>query len=429
MTTRPLRVAINAQLRGDGHAGGIEPAVRGLVEILGRLDDDDTEYLVVTHPSAPHWLDAQLGQNQRVVVRSYPLRDGAPPWIEAAKRSLGPARAMLGRARVAVRRALAVRPSYGPAVSNGFFESLGVDVVHFPYQAMVLTALPSVYHPWDLQHLHYPEFFTPDTFARREATYPAYCNHATAVVTASRFTRDDVITRYGISAHKVYTIPLAAGVDAGGMPTPAEVARVGDVYGLGAGFAFYPAQTWPHKNHGRLLEALALLRDRQGVVVRLVCSGTLNEFWPTIERRLAELRLGDQVRFLGFVPRSDLTALYHLAGFVVIPSLFEGWGFPLIEAFHEGVAVACSSAAALGEYAGDGALLFNPTVTDSIADAVARMATDAALRETLARRGVERAKAFSWERAARAHRALYRRVAGHELSEEERWSLQASLER
>jgi glycosyltransferase involved in cell wall biosynthesis len=424
----PLRIAINAQLHGDGRAGGIEPAVRGLVYALGRLDDDETQYTIVTHSSAPRWLDGELGRNQRVIVRS-DSSPAAQPRLTPLRRALRPARATLRRMRHAAR--LLVGPAatarVGPTASDGFLESLGADLVHFPYQAMVMTSLPSVYQPWDLQHLHYPQFFTAEALAYRHATYPAYCRHATAVVTASRFTRQDVIERYRVDPQKVYTIPLSAATEVGTPIGSGEVAQVQQRHRIPDTFAYYPAQTWPHKNHIRLLEALALLRDRHRIVIPLVCTGALNDFWPKIERRCRQLRLADQVTFLGFLPAGAVRALYRLATFVVVPSLFEGWGFPLIEAFREGVAVASSSAAALREYAGDAALLFDPTSTESIADALGRIATDASLRSVLVQRGQKRADDFSWERAARCYRALYRRLAGRGASPEDELLLRSAL--
>jgi len=415
--TASLRVAINAQLVGNGRAGGVESAVRGLVHALGRLDGGDTEYVVVTHPWAAHWLDGALGPTQRTVVHPYPARVRFRPLLERVRRRLGPARAALRPLWKTV-QARADAPSR-PERSRGFFESLGVDVVHFPYQAMVLTSIPSLYNPWDLQHLHHPELFDPAVFARREATYPVYCRHAHAVAVASRFTAADVVARYGVDRDRAFVIPLAAATALGAPPAAATLARVRAAHRLPERFALYPAAAWPHKNHLRLLEALARLRDRDGIVVNLVATGARNEFWPAVERRVAELGLAIQTWFLGFVDAETLRALYRLATLVVIPSLFEGWGFPLIEAFHEGVAVASSSAASLGEYAGDAALLFDPTSVDAIAAALARLASDVALRADLVERGRRRAQAFSWERAARAHRALYRKVAGMKLGPED----------
>jgi glycosyltransferase involved in cell wall biosynthesis len=420
-----LGVAINAQIIPGGGSGGVEQAVLGLIHALGRLRDGKEEYVVIVHPRAPDWLTLHLGPNQRVVVHPYQFRDRIRSGAQRLGSILPPVRPVLQAARRLARplfrRALDETP--GPIASDGFIESLGVDVAHFPYQSMVLSSVPSIFNPWDLQHLHYPEFFSPQDLARREATYPAYCRHATAIAVASQWTKNDVIRQYDIDPEKVYVIPFAASTDIYEPISTENLRRVQDAHRLPQAFAFYPAQTWAHKNHIRLLEALALLRDRHRLRVHLVCTGALNDFWPTISQRIGELGLADQVRFLGFVPQADLHALYRLAQFVVVPSLFEGWGFPLIEAFREGAPVASSAATSLAEYAGDAALLFDPTSVERIAEALRRVATDSGLCNTLRQRGRERVEMFSWERTAKAYRALYRKVAGRRLSEEDEWLL------
>jgi glycosyltransferase involved in cell wall biosynthesis len=181
--------------------------------------------------------------------------------------------------------------------------------------------------------------------------------------------------------------------------------------------------TWPHKNHLRLLEALALLRDRDQVRVSLVCTGYQNSFWPQIERRLADLGLQDQVRFLGLVPTEDLRVLYRLAEFVVIPTLFEAASEPIYEAWYDRAPVACSNVTSLPEQAADAALTFDPLSVESIAAAVRGMATNPQLRETLRQRGTRRLRDFSWERTAKAYRAVYRRAGGRALTEEDQWLL------
>jgi len=422
MSKARLKVAINAQVSPGGASGGIEQAVLGLIWALGRAEDDGTDCIIVTRPEAPDWVQAVLGQGQRVVVRSYPPESRAEGFTGLVRRALRPARPVLlptwRLLRGGYRRAFGNTSE--PAAVDGFLESLGVDVVHFPYQSMVLSSLPSIFSPWDLQHLHYPEFFSSSDLAKREMMYPAWCRNASAIVTASQFTKWDIVRHYGIAPEKIHVIPFAASTAVGDPVSPQDLAGVRQTYRLPPTFAFYPAQTWPHKNHIRLIEALALLRDRHRLRVQLVCSGVLNKFWPVIARRIDELEISDQMCFLGFVPKRDLRALYRLAQFVVIPSLFEGWGFPLVEAFSEGTPVASSNSTSLVEYAGDAALLFEGASVESIADAVRRMATDAELRDMLRRRGCEQARLFSWERTARAHRALYRKVVGRTLSEQDR---------
>jgi glycosyltransferase involved in cell wall biosynthesis len=139
---------------------------------------------------------------------------------------------------------------------------------------------------------------------------------------------------------------------------------------------------------------------------------------------MLELKLGSQVRFLGHVPDADLRALYRLSQFLVLPTLYEADSNPIHEAWFEGVPVASSNVTALPDQVKDAGLLFNPRDVRAIADAMARLATDEALREELHQRGRRRMQDFSWERTAKAYRAVYRRAADFPLTEEDCWLLQ-----
>jgi len=408
-----LRVAIDAQMPARGTLGGVEQFTIGLVHALGKLDDGSEEYLIVVHRSNRDWLNPYLGSNQWTVP-------GPPSKFEAAKRLLGPFRISAGKLWRFTQSLIRGLPEVTIPDSNGFYESLGVNVVHFPYQHFVKCNLPIVYNPHDLQHLHYPQFFTERELAARSVLYPAGCRSAHAVATLSSWVKGDIVRQYGIDPQKIYAIPFGVPTELYGVVTPGLLKKIVHKFRLPLSFSFYPAQTWEHKNHLRLLEALALLRDRNGLEIHLVCTGKQNDFWRIIKKRVYELRLQNQVHFLGFVDATELRALYHLAQFVIHPSLFEGGGLPILEGFREGAPVACSNVTSLPEYAGDAALYFDPTSVESIADALCRMTTDVDLRESLRQRGVARVRQFTWERTAKTYRALYRKVAGKKLSDEDR---------
>jgi len=275
-----------------------------------------------------------------------------------------------------------------------------------------------------LLHLHYPQFFAPSAIARREAIYPVACRLAHTIVMMSQWGKEDLVRHYQVHPDKVQVIPCAPPIQLCAEPTREEVAAVQAHYGLQRPFALYPAMIREHKNHLRLLEALALVRDREGLRIHLVCTGNRHPaFWPRVEERLAALSLNDQVKFLGMIPPKDLRALYRLAQFVIFPTLFEGGALPMFEAWSEGAPLACSTATMLPEQAGDAALLFDPHSVEAIADAMRRMATEPDLRQELRRRGAERLELFSWERTAKAYRAVYRRAAGRPLTDEDRWLL------
>lgn len=424
-----LRVAIAAHA-GPGGTSGIARLIASLIHALGKLEDGNERYVIVVNSEEHYaWLKPLLGHNSEIVIAPQSMKEAERRNRERSGTTLvGMLKSVLGPLLPVVRQVqhLVNVPRNWPEVplSNGFYEALGCDVLHIPNQPFFLCAIPTVYNPHDLQHLHYPQFFTPEILAWRETVFPAGCHFAHTVVVGSQWVKDDVIKWYRTDPDKIQVIFEAPTTEQESEPSENLLSIVKSKYQIEQPFAFYPALTWPHKNHIRLLQALAFLRDKKGLNVRLICTGThRKDYWPEIEGCLQELQLTPKVRFLEHVPDSDLKALFGLAQFLVLPTLFEAISLPIFEAWLAGLPVTCSKSSALPEQVGEAALMFDATSIESIADAVGRMATDSELRNDLRRRGAERIKDFSWERTAKAYRAVYRRVAGFPLTEEDQWLL------
>jgi glycosyltransferase involved in cell wall biosynthesis len=409
-----VKIAINARIDPASGVGGVESVIIGLVKALGQLTDGDEEYVLVTNARHPDWLDAYLGPNQKVVP------EPSPDYATGGKKKRGVVTAVRKEARRFFRR-LNPEPAPFPVprISNGFIESLGCDVVHFPYQHFEICALPSIYNPHDLQHRHFPQFLTPEGWIKKDVEYRSGCEQATLVVTASQWIKDDVCRQYSVHPSKVAVIPWAPPTQAYAAPSPGEDAATLAKFGLPENFAFYPAMTWPHKNHLRLLEALAWLKRENGLVVPLVCTGNRGPFWPKIEESIRVLGLGAQVHFPGLVSREELQSIYRRCGFVIVPTLFEAASGPVFEAWNAGAAVACSNVTSLPQQVGDAALVFEPTDVQAIARAVQALQSDPELRHDLIARGRRRLGDFDWARTARAYRAVYRRAALRPLGDDE----------
>jgi len=395
-----LRVAIDARFL-DGHQGGVQQTVIGLASGLARLEGPE-RYLFLVYPGGAEWLRPHLGPGAELL----PLRSGQ------GRRLALMAHARAPRLLRSAMRAAFERMPIGVPDSDGTIEAAGAQVMHFTQQAGFRTPVPSIYVPQDLQHVHLPEMFTAHERRWREVTYPALAQQAALVVAQSQAGRDDVVRHLGVAPERVRVIPYASVLEAYPDPTPQEIEGLRSRLGLPGPFALYPAQTWKHKNHLGLLEALALLRDRRGTTVPVVFTGRRNDFFPVVARRVEELGLGAQVRFLGYVSPKELKALYRMARALVVPSRFEGFGMPVVEAFGAGLPVACSSAPALPETAGGAALLFDPGDVTAMAAAIQRIWTDEDLRRDLTARGRERGRQLSWLEVARQYRDLYRTVAG-----------------
>jgi glycosyltransferase involved in cell wall biosynthesis len=413
MPPEPLTVAIDARLE-DGRAGGVQQFVIGLASALCALDGGNEDYAFLGRPPEQAWLSQYIAGRGRLLDAT-----ARPTGIRGIRRVVGD---RVPGARWISRRLRRPRASDGVviAATDGTLEAAGIDVVHFTFQGAFTTELPSIYQPWDLQHIHLPQFFTDAQRRWRDAAYRCYSERADVVVVASEWAREDVVRHLGVPASKVAVIGVPPVLGAYPTPDEATIERTRIELALPARFAYYPAQTWPHKNHVRLLEAVAILRDRDGVDIDVICSGIRNAHHAEITRVARRLGLADRVRFVGFVEPLQIQALYRLARFLVFPSLFEGWGLPILEAFSAGTPVACSNVTSLPALVGDAALVFDPRDVDDIARAIERLWQDDDLRATLAARGREVVEGYDWGSTARAFRAHYRAIAGRELTSADR---------
>jgi len=371
-----LRVVINAQL-DPKRSGGIAQVILGLAHSLGELDGPE-EYVFVCSQSSAQWLESYVGPNSRIEVNT---KGGAAP-------------------------------ADGVRQSDGFWESFSPNVLHFPYQSYTRTEIPTVFNPHDLQHVHLPQMFKEEERARRERLYGEACRLSAAIVTTSQFVKNDVVRQYEVTPDNVHVVWWGPPSAAYERPSNEAVARVLAMYDIPARFAIYPAQTWPHKNHKLLLEALHSLRTRDGVIVPLVCTGAKTEHYSQLAHYVEQLGMADQVSFLGWVDEGELIALYHSAEMMIVPTLFEAISFPVFEAFAEGIPVACSTVTSLPEQVGDAALLFDPNNVMELTSVILMLHKDEQVRRELIERGHTRLAQFTWKNAAEGYRAVYRGVAG-----------------
>jgi glycosyltransferase involved in cell wall biosynthesis len=265
----------------------------------------------------------------------------------------------------------------------------------------------------DLAFLTCPGSVPPEVGRRLENAVRAAVRRATHVIADSEHTKGDVVRLLGADPARVTTIHLAAG---GAFRTPkdrdADRARLAKRYGLRFPFVLYVGTTNPRKNLARLLDAFAAARRRASLPHSLVLVGDAGFAHGAVLERIERLGLNDAVVLPGFTDDADMPAIYGAADLLAFPSLYEGFGLPVLEAMSCGCPVLTSSASSLPEVAGDAAVLVDPESADAIAAGLERVLTDAAFRTRLVDAGLRRAVAFSWSRAAAEHLALYREVAG-----------------
>lgn len=400
-----LKIAIVFPFRPNDGSGGAESASLALLKALDDLREGDEEFLVVCRSEYAQTLASLLVRRTRIVVKPEP--DGQR--LSWRRRLSEPAR------RLVLRLAAGTGHEHRwPEVplSDGFYESLGVDVLHFPFQGFELCAVPTVYNPHDLQHRHLPQYFSAGTLADREVRYRAGCTLSRVVVVASEWIRQDVIREYSVHPSKVIVVPWAAPTSIWPPPSQEDVEEVRSRYGLPKDFLLYPAMTWPHKNHLTLLRSLAALRRTEGRPVRLVCTGSKTEYFSVIERELDALGLRQEVQFTGMLAPRELIAVYAMAAVVVVPTLFEAASGPLFEAWLAGVPAVVSNVTSLPEQAAGAAVLVDPRSVEQLTAAIEKVLGDESLRRELVEAGRRRLEDFSWEKTARGYVQAYRMAAG-----------------
>lgn len=261
----------------------------------------------------------------------------------------------------------------------------------------------------DLAFLHYPGFLTAESRRYYNGQIAAAVRRADHIIADSEATRSDVIELLGVPPGKVSTVLMAA--DERFRPaTPEAIAQMRNRHGLPEDYSLFLGTFEPRKNLGGLLRATALLRADLPDAPPLVVAGRRGWLYEEAFALCSELGLDGFVIWLEDAPFEDFPALYSGAQVFCLPSFYEGFGLPPLEAMACGTPVVVSDRASLPEVVGDAGLLVDPDDPASIADGLRRVLTDPALAADLRRRGREQAARFSWRETARQTLAVYERT-------------------
>lgn len=271
----------------------------------------------------------------------------------------------------------------------------------------LLASTRSLLTVHDLSFVRVPETASPRLKAYLDRVVPLSVRRADHVLADSQATKDDLVSLCAVPPHKITV--LLSGVDSRFKPVndPKKLANIRLKYALPERpYILSVGTVQPRKNYGRLIEALARLRAA-GRSIDLVIVGGRGWLEDPIYATIQRTALHDYVHFTGFADDDDLPALYSAAACVAIPSLYEGFGLPVLEAMACGTPVVTSDLSSLPEVAGDAALTVAPTDLDALTSALERLFDDEPLRATLIARGLERVKSFTWERAAQQLLEIY----------------------
>jgi len=288
----------------------------------------------------------------------------------------------------------------------------GVEVLHVPHYVIPLFfpgRLVVTIH--DIIHVLFPEFL-PSWFGLAYARFMirAALSRGRRVITVSESSADDLQRLFGASGERLRVIPNGVAAEfLAEADSPTDTKLLKEI-GVSPPYLLHVGNDKPHKNVGAVLKAYQLLvHDQTGETPPLVLAGAFTQGCPTASRAQA-MGLGERVRCLGHLERRQLAALYRSATVFVYPTLYEGFGLPVLEAMACGVPVVAGNVAAVREIAGDAAIRVNPRDLVELSSAMRRVLSQPELRKSLRQKGREVASEYRWRRAAEATLAVYRAV-------------------
>jgi glycosyltransferase involved in cell wall biosynthesis len=282
----------------------------------------------------------------------------------------------------------------------------GVEIFHATEHLLLpLRSAPTILTVHDLVFRHLPAHHKLLNRWYLNLTMPLYCRRATHIISVSEHTKRDLVAAYGLAPTKI-TVVHEAAASHFRPQSPEVIDSVRSRYGLPERYLLFVGTVEPRKNLGRLLTVFERAHD-DGLIDGLIIVGRRGWLYDDFFAQLQASPSRDRVILPGYVDDEDLPALYAGARAFVFPSVYEGFGLPVLEAMASGVPVVTSATTSVPEIGGDAALYFDPLDVQSMSDAVSRLLKDSDLQDEMRSQGLARAMGFSWERAARETRAVY----------------------
>lgn len=285
-----------------------------------------------------------------------------------------------------------------------------LNVLHVPHYTLpVRLRMPSVVTIHDIIHLRLKEYFS---VAQRSYAYLMLkhaCHASSAIIVDSEFTKRDLLERFRVDENKIHAIHLGV--------NPLFFQKVGDEkkealkqkYNISKSYILYTGSLKPHKNIPVLIKAFEKVNKKKDL--QLVFTGENLNDYPHLLQLITQKNVNDSVRNLVRINADELVTAYHTASAVVLPSLYEGFGFSMVEAMASGVPAIGARATSIPEVVGDGGMLFTPNDENELAEILERVLQNPTERNSLIQKGYERAKKFSWKQCADETLHVYEKVA------------------
>ena len=283
-------------------------------------------------------------------------------------------------------------------------------IYHATEHLLPWTTRPAVLTVHDLIFERYPQHHTLANRTFLRVAMPLFVRRADAIIAVSRHTKQDLLELYGTPAHKVFVVE--EGIEGRFRPAlEEEIRQAKERHGIRRPYLLMVGTLEPRKNHQLAFEALARLKAG-GFPHCLVVAGGGGWLFDDVQRKVEQLQLAEDVLFAGRVPDEDLPALYSGADCFLMPSLYEGFGIPVLEAMACGTPVVCSRASSLPEVAGPAACYIEPLTGEGLAEAVRLVLSNPQTAELMRSAGLSRAARFCWRETAMQTVDVYNAVAG-----------------
>ncbi|KZE69020.1 hypothetical protein AWM68_01770 [Fictibacillus phosphorivorans] len=372
-----MRIGVNLLSLSSDRFGGVEQYVTHLISQLVTTDKNIKLFLFLTKPYRNLFPDYQ-DRIKKIMIKEYKVYDSIHSFITQCQLDLW----------------------FSP--------------IHKSYIPNITVPLIATIH--DVLHTAYPQFVDGD-LKENNAYYERFAHSFDAVLTVSEFSRNAIAKNLHIPKEKVHAVYLDAPPVFRFLSTDVSKEKIKKKYSLDEEYAIYPSSYNPHKNHINLLKALVRLRDRYEKRIPLVLTGYTfhrNRNYQAVLKFIQEHELEEQVKILGYVPPEDMPSLYSNASFMIFPSLYEGFGIPLVEAMKAHCPIVCSDRASIPEIVGNAAIHFNPEDPEDIALKVLNM-SDSQIRKRLIKQGIERSRMFSWENCAKETLNVFQHVVKRDV--------------
>lgn len=356
--SKQIKVLIDARIEPGRH-GGVETVVANLANVFRCELNHDISPIWLVSPRSKKWVQSFIEKDWDIVVTD---DEQSPQRIFLRVLNLLRRLKFLDPLVMVLRR-LGIKKFSVPIIKLNNQE-LGIDLVHFVTQDVFQTSLPSIYQPHDLQHEHFPDFFSRREIDTRRRFYKLAMDQSTFTILSSNSAKNDFQAFYPEFGSKLGTVPQPANSLGSKSERPSK--NLAELFGE---YYLYPAAVWPHKNHSNLLagfsQFLEAYPDR-----KLILCGPRTDSDVGLSRIIQDLSLENHVALFGYVDSEQLKQLYHKAKAVIIPSLFEAGSFPIWEAFSFEKLVAVSNIQSLKSQAQDGAIFFDPNISQDICRAL-----------------------------------------------------------